>query len=192
MKRSDKILLFFVLLISFVFSVCLFFYFNPMQAIQDAVKDIQAACPWLNYVFAGYSIILCVCIFILLLITLFSPDKSNLLIIKKSKGELQFSKKTIESTVRYSFAGMERINFSKVRVKIHRKPEKTKVFVKLSLNDTKELVSLTGTVQEKISSTLQKSLGITVESITIKVTEFRSDTDKKENSEVISKDSFSI
>lgn len=181
MKKLDKIFLFFILLIGLCFSICIIFLFCPTLPIQEVIKDRLSTFPWLNYLFIGYGAILCLCFFILILITLFSLNQSDYLIITKSKGELQFSKKTIESTIQYSIADLVEINFSKIRIKLSKKPDNINIYVKLSLNDTKELASITETVQEKIASALLSSLGITVKSILVKVTEVN--TVKKENSE---------
>lgn len=187
MKKLDKILLFFISLIFLGLSVCVLSLFYPLPIVSDVVKYNLTAFPWLNYAFVGYSAIMCLCFFILLLTSLFFTNKSNFLIITRSKGEIQFSKKTIESTVRYSFADLDGISSSKIRIRINKKPDKTKVYVKLSLNDTKALALLTETLQEKIASSMQASLGITVKSITVRVTELNpNNTAKKENIEDIS------
>lgn len=181
MKKLDKILLAFISLIGICFSVCMLSIFYPIPYIHNIVMDSKAVMPWLNYVFAGYCIVICFLFFVLLIIALFSPKKSDYLVIGKDKGKIMFSKKTIESTVRYSFADLEEISFSSIKVRINKKPEKTKVYVKLSLNDIKGLAALTENVQERIASALQSSLAITAKSIAIRVTEYKQNNVPKES-----------
>lgn len=180
MKRSNKILLSFVSLVSLALSVGLLslFYPNPIPLVTGTI----ASFPLLIDILAGYVALMCLCSFLLLLVAVFSPLKSSYLLLVKSKGRLQFSKQAVESTVRCSFAEVDGINFSKVRAKLNKQPEKTKVYVKLSLNDTSKLAGITEMVQDKIEAALQASLGIAVKSIDIKVVEFNAEP-KKENTE---------
>jgi uncharacterized alkaline shock family protein YloU len=171
MKRLHKFLLFFISLIGLAVSVGIASQFYSIPLITDMIRETLTSSFWLNYVLAGYSAFICLCFFLLLLVALFSPNKSNNLILVKSKGKLQFTKQTIESAARYSFANLDGINFSKVRAKINRKPENTKIYVKLSLSDSSELVGLTENIQNKIESSLRLSLGIDIKSINIKVVE---------------------
>lgn len=177
MKRSDKALLCIVSLIGLGLSVCLLALFYPIPFVTDAFK----AFPWLTNVVTGFSVFLCLGFCVLLLAALFFP-RSNDLIIVKDKGKLTFSKQTVESTVRYSFADTEGISSCRVRAKIYGQPEKTRIYVKLTLNDPDKMIGLTETVQEQIESAMKSSLGITVRAIDIKVAEFsRENKDRAEN-----------
>lgn len=178
MKKSNKILLFIVSLASLALSIGLLslFYPNPIPLVTGTVASFT----FLIDIFAGYVALLCLCSFLLLLAAVFSPVKSRDLVLIKSKGKLHFSRQAIESTVRCSFADVGGINFSKVRAKINKRPEKTRIYVKLSLNDTSRLAGVTETIQDKIESSLEASLGIAVKSIDIKVVEFNTEA-RKEN-----------
>lgn len=186
MKRSNKILLFFVSLVSLALSIGLLslFYPNPIPLVTGTI----ASFPLLIDVLAGYVALICLCSFLLLLLAVFVPLKSGYLLLVKSKGRLQFSKQAIESTVRCSFAEVSGINFSRVRAKLNKQPEKTRIYVKLSLSDTSKLAGITETVQDKIEASLAESLGVAVKSIDIKVVEFNAEA-RKENAEDTPKNS---
>lgn len=172
MGRFSKILLFILSILSIAISISILSLFYPIPFISDALKNSQDFYPWLNIVFSGFCVLIALFCALLILIIILSPGKSDDLALIKNKGKLLFSKQTIESTVMYCFADVSGINYSKVMVKLNKNPEKTKIYVKLSLNDSERLVELTQTVQEKIESTLISSLGIVVEHINIKVIEF--------------------
>lgn len=169
MKKTEKVLLFVVSLIGIGFSVCISSSFYPIPLITKVIKSSPVLDTWLNYIFAGYNIFIGLCFFVLLLFSVFFPSRSNFLTIEKNNGKLIFSKKTVESVAHYSFNDLDGIISSEVRAKFNRHPDKTKIYVKLSINNATELIDLTETVQNKIESALQSSLNITVKSITIKV-----------------------
>ena len=175
MKKRYKLPLFVFSLAGLGLSLGILSLFYPIRFITDAVAGYCAAFPWLNTVFIGFGAFLCLCFLLLLLAALLSPDKSNLLTFVKSGGSLQFSRQTVESTVRLSFADVEGINLSRVRAKIGKQPEQTKIYVTLSLNDSSRLIELTEAIQGKIESVLKSSLGITPKFIQIRVTDFSPD-----------------
>jgi len=170
MGRISKFILFIAALIGIGFSVCLYSLFYPVPFITDILRE-NLALDWLNQVFAGYNALIGLCFFVILLVVLFIPSNSDFLNIKKDKGNLQFSKKTIESTVRYSFIDLDGIISSDIRVKFNKDPDKTKIYVRLFLRDPSQLLDLTETIQSRIECTLQSSLGIAVNSIVIRVVE---------------------
>lgn len=188
MKKSNKILLFFVSLVSLALSVNLLSSFYYIPFVTGMFNNYKALFPLLNNIFAGYTALMCLCFFLLLLAAVLSPVKSRDLVLVKSKGKLRFSQQAIESTVRCSFADVDGINFSKVRVKIDKQPENTKIYVKLSLSDTSRMAGVTETIQDKIESSLEASLGIAVKSIDIKVVEFNTEA-RKENAGGMAKSS---
>lgn len=171
MKRFEKVILFMIVAIGFAGAVCMFSLFYPLPFLSAWARerlDLQTL--W-STVFAGYSFFVVLCFLILFIAVLLFPNRSEFLIIKKEKGRLMFSKRTIESTAQHSFADLDGIHLSKVRAKIHKQPEKTQISVRLSLNQTDEMLALTETVQARISAALQLSLGITVDSIIVKAAE---------------------
>lgn len=169
MKKIDKVILFVVSLIGIGFSICTSSFFYPIPLIMEAIRSSPVFDTWLNYVIAGYNTFIGLVFFVLLLFSVFFPSRSNFLTIEKSKGKLIFSKKTVESVAHYSFKDLDGITFSEVRAKFSRHPDKTRIYVKLSVNNVDELVNLTETIQNKIESALQSSLNITVKFIIIKV-----------------------
>lgn len=188
MKKPYKILLFVVSLTGFALSAGILSLFYSAPFVIDTIRAWQSLYPWFNGVFAGYIAFICLCFLLLMLAALFLPGNSNDLTLKKGRGSLLFSKQAVESTVRYSFADVAGINFCKVRAKLGRQPEKTKIYVKLSVSDTTKLVGLTQTVQDKIHSALKSSLSIEAQSIDIKVAESAPDNAaRKENSGDIAK-----
>lgn len=171
MRRFEKVILFIIVAIGFAGAVCMFSLFYPLPFLSDWSRErLNLQTLW-STAFAGYTFLIIICFLILFIAILLFPNRSEFLVIKKEKGRLMFSKRTIESTAQHSFADMDGIHLSKVRAKIHKHPEKTKISVRLSLNQTDEMLALTETVQDRISSALQLSLGITVNSITVKATE---------------------
>ncbi|MDR2939892.1 MAG: alkaline shock response membrane anchor protein AmaP [Clostridiales bacterium] len=174
MGRLYKVLLVFVLLVGLALSFCLLSQFYNIPAVSDIVGAYREGRLWPDYILAGFCIAIGALFLLLLVVVLIMPSKSNLLIIKKAKGELQFSKRTVESTARHSFSDLKGVNYSFVRVKLNKLPSKIKVFVRLSINDTNSLAGLTEAVQDKIASTLKSSLGIDVSQITVKVNELNS------------------
>lgn len=191
MNKPGKILLFIAALAGLGFSVALLSLFYNLPFITDTVRRYQALFPYLNDIFAGYIAFICLLFFLLLPVLLLIPNKSNDLLLQKNRGRLLFSKQTVESTVRYSFADVDGINFSKVGVRLGRLPEKTRIYVKLSLSDSSEMVGLTEMIQDKIETALKSSLGIAVKSINIKVAEFNpnSNAARKETALAAAKDS---
>lgn len=173
MRKPEKLLLFAVSLAGFGFSAVMLSLFYPIPVITDTVAAYRAFYPWLDNVFAGGAAFTCICFFLLLLVSLFFPDRPREMELAKSKGRLRFSKQAVESTISYSFAGMDGVNFSRVRAKIGRRPEKTRVYVRLSLNDPASLAELTETIQDKIASALESSLGITAKTIDIRTVELK-------------------
>ncbi|MCC8123222.1 MAG: alkaline shock response membrane anchor protein AmaP [Oscillospiraceae bacterium] len=168
MRTLYKILLIIVALICLFFSVVLLACYIPIPYLSDVLSTVQPA-QWL----AGFSIFLCALFLVLLLIGIFLPTKVNHMNFPKEKGALQFSKRTVESTVRYSFADVEGIVSTKVRAKFGRQPEKTRIYVTLVVKDVTGLVQLSEIVQQKIEAILSASLDITVKSINIRVSEYR-------------------
>lgn len=167
MKRLHRIILFVMSLAGFGLSIGLLSQFAAISFVNNIVNRFQIS--FVNDVFAVYSAVICLFSFLIVLFVLLYPNKSNDMVLKKDRGILRFSKQTVESTIRYSFMDVSGINFSKVKVKIKRQPEKSKVYVKLSLSDLGNLLELTETVQSRIESMLKSSLGINAKSINIKV-----------------------
>lgn len=182
MKTPHKILLFAVSLICLGFSVCVLSTFYAIPYISTYVAWYMSAFTWTTLAFAGFALFICLCFLLLALAALLLPNKSNELLLQKSRGRLLFSKRTVESTVRYSFADVDGINLSKVRVKLGGQPEKMRVYVKLAVNDSSSLVGLTEKVQEKIEAALKSSLDVTPKTIDIKAAEF--DPDNKTRKEI--------
>lgn len=171
MKKSRKIILFLASLAGLGFSVCVFSMFYPVSYVSEAVWDWQALYPWLRVVLTGYVACICLVFLLLMLAAVFSPNASNDMVIMKGKGSLRFSRQAIESTVRYSFSDVDGISFSRVRVKLGNKPEKAKIFVKISLNNPATLAELAETVQNKIEAALKTALGVDIKSINVRVVE---------------------
>ena len=169
MRKIYKILLIIVSLMGIGISVCITSFNNPASFIAKLLKGLPGFDLWSNYIFTGYHIMIGLGFITLLLLAVFIPGRNDFLMIKKSKGELSFSKKTIESAAHYSFKDLDGIAASKVKVKIARNPDKTKIHVKLTVNNINELLNMTETIQSNIESALQSSLSITVKSITVKV-----------------------
>lgn len=172
MKRADKLVLFLISLICLVFSIGILSFFYPLPYVSDVVNEFYGEYYWLNYIIVGFCAFICLLFLSLLLLSVFIPRKSNNLVFPKSKGSLKFSKQAIESTVKCSFADVSGINLSQVKAKIHKQPEKLRIYVKLSVSDISELVELTETVQARIESALQSSLGITAKAINVKVANY--------------------
>lgn len=171
MKKLHKIVLFIVSLIGLLCSVAMLSMFYYIPAVTDAVTLAYALFPFLHEMFAVYILLVALCFFLLMAAALLAPKSSGYLILMKDGGRLQFSRQTVESTVRYSFADVEGVNLSAVKAALGRTPEKTRIFIKLSLNDPNRLVELTEAVKNKIEAALQASLGVTAKSINIKVVE---------------------
>ncbi len=169
MRKIHKVLIFCISLIGIEFSVCAFALLYPLPFIATRVKETFALYAGVNYLFAACSAFLGLCFLILLLVALFYPSDSNFLILARSKGKIQISKKTIESTVRYSFKNMEAVHSSRIKVKINKNPDKTKILIRLSLSDTSDIVTLTETIQNNAEASLQRSLGLAIKSISIRV-----------------------
>lgn len=193
MRKLHKILLFIVSLAGLLFSAALLslFYYIPM--LTDAVTLFYQIFPLLHNAFAVYIVFAAFCFLLLALAALFSPKTSNYLILVKNGGRLQFSKQTVESTVRYSFADVDGVNLSDVKAVLGRTPEKTRIYIKLSLTDPTKLVELTETIKGKIESSLQTSLSITAKTINIKVVELvqGNEAHKKESAESQDTDAIS-
>ncbi|MCD7948045.1 MAG: alkaline shock response membrane anchor protein AmaP [Oscillospiraceae bacterium] len=168
MRTLYKILLIIVALICLIFSIGLLACYIPIPYLSDVISTARMA-QWLT----GFSIFLCALFLVLLLIGIFIPTKINQMTFPKEKGALQFSKRTVESTVRYSFADVDGIVSTKVRAKFGRQPEKTRIYVTLVVKDVTGLVQLSEIVQQKIEAILSASLDITVKSINIRVSEYR-------------------
>lgn len=187
MKKSYKILLFVISLTGFGFSAGILALSYPKPIAIETLMAWQSYYPWFNAAFAGYIASICLFFLALMFVALFLPGKPHDLALQKDKGRLLFSRQSVESTVRYSFADVDGVNFSKVRVKLGSQPEKTRIFIKLSVSDTTKLVGLTQDVQDRIDSALKSSLSITARSIDIKVVESApvQDARKEESTDLV-------
>lgn len=185
MKKLHKILLFIVSLAGLLFSAAMLSLFYYIPVLTDTVTFIYHLFPLLHNAFAAYIVFVASCFLLLIFTALFSPKASNYLVVIKNGGKLQFSKQTVESTVRYSFADVDGISLSDVKAALGGTPEKTRIYVKLTLTDPTKLMELTETIKGKIESSLQSSLGITAKSINIRVVELAQDNKarKEESSE---------
>lgn len=190
MKSFQKILLSLFSLIGLAFFAGVLSLLYGVPFTMDAAYVFITFYPWLDYFFAGFAGFMCVCFFLLLLFALFAPHKTNDLIVTKDRGRLMFSKQAVESAIRYSFTDVEGINLAKVRAKLSRQPEKTQIYVKLSVNDVSKLAGLSESVQKRIEAALGSSLGVTAKSIHIKVVEFnKAETTREESIVAVAADS---
>jgi len=171
MRALYKILLIIVSALCLVLSVCLLSAYLPIAYLSEGLLEYS----WIQQSLAGFCVFLCALFLIFLLVGIFLPARRNTIIFTSGTGSLQFSRKTLESTVRYSFADVDGIVAAKVRVQFGRQPEKTKIHVRLAVDAVTDLVSLTQTVQQRIEAALQSSLGIAVKSIHVRVVEHRPD-----------------
>ena len=92
-----------------------------------------------------------------------------MIIYKKDRGVLRFSKQTIESTVRYSFYDVYEVRFLKIKVKLNKDPGKIIIKVKIAFSNTGKVAELAETIKSKIDNALRSSLGIEVAEINIDI-----------------------
>ena len=169
MSIFNKIILSIASLIGLLFSLCLTALYFPVPIITDAVNNLRRLLPWIDISIAVFAAIIGVCFIVLLLISLFIPVKSGVVITGKELGTLRLSKRTIESTVRYSFADVYDIGYYKVKVHLNKDPGKIKINIKISFTNPDKIAELTDTIRTKIDNALQTSLGLEVANININV-----------------------
>jgi len=181
MRIVYKLLLSVVSVAGLIISLWILSWCTSIPYLSDTAHTFLSSYPWLSYVAAAFCIVLCVVFLLLLLTAILIPSRRTDLTFAQDRGLLQFSKQTIESTARYSFADIEGIVLSKVRTRIGRQPEKTRIYVKLAVSDSSKLMDLTQSVQQRIETALSNSLGITIKAIDIKVVEHRPDQENREH-----------
>ena len=164
-----KILLFIASLIGLLFSLCIVAIYFPIPYITDVINNLRKLSPWIDFSIAIFAVIIGICFIVLLFVSLFIRVKSSVVITGKDRGTLRLSKRTIESTVRYSFADVYDIGYYKVKVNLNKNPGKIRINVKLSFTNPEKIAELTDTIQSKIDNALKLSLGLEVENINIDV-----------------------
>ena len=177
MRAMIKIILLVIAAAGLSPAICMGASFYPLPLITEWMQSIVNLYPALNNIFAGFSLLIGLVFLVMFFIVLFLPARLDFLTVKKEHGRLEFSRKAIESTVRCSFADLDEVQAAMVSAKLDRQPEKTKVYVKLSLNNVNEMLALTEKIQERIASALLLSLGTKISSITVKVIRLSSEND---------------
>ena len=167
MNKFTKTLLFIFGLVSLLLSVLLL----DQQLLNPFLANLRESFPLLFTITAYFTLVLCVLFLGLMLYALFVPTLSNVLILKRDKGRLQFSRKTIESTARHSFADVAGVTVVVIKARIRKSSELSRVFVKLSMTSTQELAAVTELVQRRIEEAIENSLGIQAKSVVIRVAE---------------------
>lgn len=155
-------------------SVAAMSLFCPLGPVTDIVRDYRECWPAVDWIFAVFLALMCLCFLLAILLILFLPNRSDTLTFVKGRSLMQFSRKALEATVRYCIRDIPSICAVHVRVKIHRQPEKSKIDVRLTLDDSSELMNLAETCRDTIAESLKSSLGVDIQAIHIKITEFHS------------------
>lgn len=163
MKTICKLVLFVLSLFGMAMSVLLLMLLYGMDPFAFMGRSFSLLC---IAVFATLTLVL---YFVLLIASIVMRGKIKDMAFSKEKGHLRFSKQAIASTVYQSFAAVEGIDRARVRVKIKRRAEQSRVFVRLSVTDGRYLVNLSETVQRCIEDTLRESLGIEISAIDVRV-----------------------
>ena len=169
MSILNKILLSIVSLTGLLFSLIIAALIIPIPFITDSIISFRRLSPLLDMSLLIFDLIIGVCFVVLLFISLFISVKSSVVITVKELGTLRLSKRTIESTVRYSFADVYDIGYYKVKVKLNKDPSKIKINIKISFTNPDKIAELTDTIQSKINNALKSSLGLEVANININV-----------------------
>ena len=169
MSIFNKILLSLASLIGLLFSICIVALFFPLPFITDAINNLRSLSILVDLSITIFAAIIGICFIVLLFIALFIRVKSGVVIAAKDRGTLRLSKRTIESTVRYSFADVYDIGYYKVKVNMNKDPGKIKIYIKVSFTNPDKIAELTDTIRSKIDNALQTSLGLVVANININV-----------------------
>lgn len=164
MKTIWKVFLFVIALFGMAMSVILLMQLYGIDPFAFMGSSFSSLC------LAAFAILTLVLYFVLLIVSIAMQGKIKDMAFPKEKGVLRFTKNAIESTVYQSFAAVEGIASARVRVKIKRRAEQSRVFVRLSVTDGRYLVNLSETVQHCIQDTLRESLGIEIAAIEVRVT----------------------
>lgn len=168
MKFLSKIVLLAASLFGMAMSACLMLALLGIEPLAGMAnyylqRTVSVICIG---VFSALSFLL---FFALLIVAIALRGKPKDMEFSKDKGHLRFSRQSIESAVYHSFSGIEGIANARVRVKIKRSAEQSRVLVRLSVTDGRFLLNLSERVQHCIEDTLRDSLGIEVAAIHVRV-----------------------
>ena len=169
MSILNKILLSIISLIGLLFSLSIAVLYFPVPFLTEIINNLQRQSILIDLSIAVFATITGVAFIVLLFTALLIPVKSGVVITEMDRGTLRLSKRTIESTVRYSFADVYDIGYYKVKVNLNKDPRKITINVKISFTNPDEVAKLTNTIQSKIDNALKSSLGIEVANINIDV-----------------------
>ena len=169
MSIFNKILLIIASLIGILFTSSLVMLFFTIPFVSEIIRNYQRSYQWVNLSYVIFFVIIGICFIALFFIALFIPVKSSVVIAAKDRGTLRLSKRTIESTVRYSFADVYDIGYYKVKVHLNKDPGKIIINVKISFTNPDKIAELTDTIRTKVDNVLQTSLGLEVANININV-----------------------
>lgn len=171
MNKFNRFILIFISIIGLLSMTTFASMAYPVPYLSNFASHLWQNGLWFSYTVVVVSIILGLFFLILLLTAIFVPTSDKFLTIKTGMGDIDISKKTIESTARQSFSDLTDAKNPEVHAKLKRKAKTATITVKATVVDAEKLPTLGKEIQQRVEESIQRALEIPVKSVNVKISE---------------------